>query len=182
MPKVLPPKDHSKIYNPAQAGGHSLRSWGERLKYPKDDFTDYDGGLCEEMITYCKRDVELTTKVYKKLLAALANERFSQDVIDLEHRVTAELELQRQNGFKIDLPKANELYSRLTHRMREIEVQMQTEFPPIVTERNETGRSLPVASPPTRVPATSRMRTFPRKSHRTAMSPTLGTPASSPVR
>jgi DNA polymerase I-like protein with 3'-5' exonuclease and polymerase domains len=134
----------SRLYNPAQAGGHSLRSWGERLKYPKDDFTDYDGGLCEEMITYCKRDVELTTKVYKKLLAALAKERFSQDVIDLEHRVTAELELQRQNGFKLNLPKANELYSRLTHRMREIEVQMQTEFPPIVTERysEKTGKRL----------------------------------------
>ena len=121
----------SRLYNPAQAGGHSLRSWGDRLAYPKDDFKDYDGGLCEEMITYCKRDVQLTTKVYKKLLQAMEKDKFTQDVIDLEHRVTAELELQRQNGFKIDLPKANALYCRLSHRMREIEELLQTEFPPI---------------------------------------------------
>ena len=134
----------SRLFNPAQAGGHSLRSWGERLAYPKDDFTDYDGGLCEEMITYCKRDVNLTTKVYKTVSANLKKGKFTQDVIDLEHAVTAELELQRSNGFKIDLPKANGLYSTLTHRMRELEALLQAEFPPIVTERwsEKTGKQL----------------------------------------
>tara|TARA_R110000868_G_scaffold119968_1_gene318299 strand:+ start:58 stop:1740 length:1683 start_codon:yes stop_codon:yes gene_type:complete len=134
----------SRLFNPAQAGGHSLRSWGERLAYPKDDFTDYDGGLCEEMITYCKRDVNLTTKVYKTVSANLKRGKFTQDVIDLEHAVTAELELQRSNGFKIDLPKANGLYSTLTHRMRELEALLQAEFPPIVTERwsEKTGKQL----------------------------------------
>ena len=134
----------SRLFNPAQAGGHSLRSWGERLAYPKDDFTDYDGGLCEEMITYCKRDVNLTTKVYKTVSANLKRGKFTQDVIDLEHAVTAELELQRSNGFKIDLPKANGLYSTLTHRMRELEALLQSEFPPIVTERwsEKTGKQL----------------------------------------
>ena len=134
----------SRLFNPAQAGGHSLRSWGERLAYPKDDFTDYDGGLCEEMITYCKRDVNLTTKVYKTVSANLKRGKFTQDVIDIEHAVTAELELQRSNGFKIDLPKANGLYSTLTHRMRELEALLQAEFPPIVTERwsEKTGKQL----------------------------------------
>ena len=134
----------SRLFNPAQAGGHSLRSWGERLAYPKDDFTDYDGGLCEEMITYCKRDVNLTTKVYKTVTADLKKAKFTQDVIDLEHAVTAELELQRSNGFKINLPMANELYSRLTYRMRKVEEQLQAEFPPIVTERwsEKTGKQL----------------------------------------
>lgn len=134
----------SRLFNPSQAGGHSLRSWGERLAYPKDDFTDYDGGLCDEMITYCKRDVNLTTKVYKTVSADLKKGHFTQDVIDLEHAVTAELELQRSNGFKIDLPKANNLYSTLTHRMRKVEEQLQAEFPPIVTERwsEKTGKQL----------------------------------------
>jgi len=134
----------SRLFNPAQAGGHSLRSWGERLAYPKDDFTDYDGGLCEEMITYCKRDVNLTTKVYKTVTADLKKAKFTQDVIDLEHAVTAELELQRSNGFKINLPMANELYSRLTYRMRKVEEQLQAEFSPIVTERwsEKTGKQL----------------------------------------
>lgn len=134
----------SRLYSPAQQGGHSLRSWGERLAYAKDDFTDYDGGLCEEMITYCKRDVNLTTKVWRKLTDLLSKEGFTQDVIDLEHRVTTELELQKQNGFKIDLPKANELYSRLSFRMRQLEEQLQEKFPPIVTERfsEKTGKQL----------------------------------------
>jgi len=134
----------SRLYNPSVQGGHSLRSWGQRLSYPKDDFTDYDGGLCEEMITYCKRDVNLTTKVYKKLLADLKNDKFSNDCIELEHRVTEELEIQTENGFKIDLNKANDLYSSLNFRMREIEAQLQTEFKPIVTKRysDKTGKRL----------------------------------------
>ena len=63
------------------------------------------------------------TKVYKKLLADLKNDKFSNDCIELEHRVTEELEIQTENGFKIDLNKANDLYSSLNFRMREIEAQ-----------------------------------------------------------
>lgn len=134
----------SRLYNPSLEGGHSLRAWGDRLNWPKGDFTDYDGGFCEEMALYCQRDVELTTKVYYEVKKLLEEDGFSQDSVDLEHAVTTELALQERNGFKIDLAHANQLYSTLTHRMRQIEDELQAKFPPIVTERwsEKTGKQL----------------------------------------
>jgi DNA polymerase-1 len=32
----------SRLYNPSISGGHSLSAWGQRLGYPKGDFTDYN--------------------------------------------------------------------------------------------------------------------------------------------
>jgi DNA polymerase I-like protein with 3'-5' exonuclease and polymerase domains len=134
----------SRLYNPSLEGGHSLRAWGDRLNWPKGDFTDYDGGYCEEMALYCQRDVELTTKVYYEVKKLLEEDGFSQDSVDLEHAVTTELALQERNGFKLDLAHANQLYSTLTHRMRQIEDELQAKFPPIVTERwsEKTGKQL----------------------------------------
>jgi hypothetical protein len=50
----------SRLLNPQLEGGHSLRAWGERIGEYKDDFTDFDGGLSDEMVTYCKQDVTVT--------------------------------------------------------------------------------------------------------------------------
>jgi DNA polymerase III alpha subunit (gram-positive type) len=40
----------SRLYNPSLEDGHSLAAWGQRLGFPKGDFTDFDGGLTDEMI------------------------------------------------------------------------------------------------------------------------------------
>ena len=78
----------SRLYNPSQEGGHSLRNWGTILGGTgKLDFTDYDGGLTEEMIEYCIVDVELTERVHKWLELKLRKEGFSKECIDLEPNV-----------------------------------------------------------------------------------------------
>ena len=78
----------SRLFNPSQEGGHSLRNWGTILGGTgKLDFTDYDGGLTDEMIEYCIADVELTEQVHKWLVLQLRKEGFSEKSIDLEHRV-----------------------------------------------------------------------------------------------
>ena len=66
----------SRLYSPSIDGGHSLDSWGKRLGDHKIDFSDYDGGLSDEMIEYCKQDVKLTTTVYKYLINLLNTEGF----------------------------------------------------------------------------------------------------------
>lgn len=134
----------SRLYNPSLVGGHSLRSWGDRLNWPKGDFTDYDGGYCAEMADYCERDCRLTTKVWKELLTRMEEEGFTGDCVDLEHRVARELAKQEENGFKLDIDFANRLYSKVTARMRELEATLQALFPPIVTERwsEKTGKQL----------------------------------------
>jgi hypothetical protein len=53
----------SRLLNPILENGHSLRSWGKRLGNYKDDFKDFDGGLTEEMVSYCKQDVSVTEDI-----------------------------------------------------------------------------------------------------------------------
>ena len=134
----------SRLYNPSLMGGHSLRSWGDRLKWPKGDFTDYNGGMCQEMADYCEKDCRLTTKVWKELQKRMDAEGFTGECVALEHRVAEELALQEANGFKLDIDFANRLYSKVTARMRELEATLQALFPPIVTERwsEKTGKQL----------------------------------------
>ena len=135
----------SRLYNPSQDGGHSLRNWGTILGGTgKLDFTDYDGGLCDEMIEYCIADVELTEQVHKWLELQLRNENFSQQSIDLEHSVGWAVTEQEQNGFKLDTEYADKLMMDLMFEMNNIEAELQSIFPPIVEERisEKTGKRL----------------------------------------
>lgn len=135
----------SRLYNPSQEGGHSLRNWGAILGGTgKLDFTDYDGGLSEEMIEYCIADVELTEQVHKWLEMQLDKEGFSQQSIDLEHRVGWITTEQERNGFKLDVPYAEQLMMDLMFEMNNIEAELQSIFPPIVEERwsEKTGKQL----------------------------------------
>lgn len=135
----------SRLYNPSQEGGHSLRNWGAILGGTgKLDFTDYDGGLTDEMIEYCIADVELTERVHQWLALQLRKEGFSQQSIDLEHRVGWAVTEQESNGFKLDVPFAEKLMMDLMFEMNNIEAELQSIFPPIVEERisEKTGKRL----------------------------------------
>ena len=135
----------SRLYNPSQEGGHSLRNWGTILGGTgKLDFTDYDGGLTDEMIEYCIADVELTERVHQWLELQLDKEGFSQQAIDLEHRVGWIVTKQERNGFKLDVPFAEKLMMDLMFEMNNIEAELQSIFPPIVEERwsEKTGKRL----------------------------------------
>lgn len=135
----------SRLYNPSQEGGHSLRNWGTILGGTgKLDFTDYDGGLSDEMIEYCIADVELTEQVHKWLELQLHNEGFSQQSINLEHRVGWLVTEQERNGFKLDRATAEQLMMDLMFEMNNIESELQAIFPPIIEERwsEKTGKQL----------------------------------------
>lgn len=134
----------SRLWNPRLSGGHSLGAWGERLGYSKIDFTDYDGGISEEMITYCKRDVSLTVKLEEYLTTALSKDGFSDESIQLEHDVAVITSEQERNGFKLDIGRANELLTNLMERMNVLEREVQEVFPPLVEERvsEKTGKKL----------------------------------------
>ena len=135
----------SRLYNPSQDGGHSLRNWGTILGGTgKLDFTDYDGGLTDEMIEYCIADVKLTERVHQWLERQLFKEGFSEKCIDLEHRVGWIVTEQERNGFKLDIPFAEKLMMDLMFEMNNIEAELQEIFPPIVEERwsEKTGKRL----------------------------------------
>ena len=131
----------SRLWNPQLEGGHSLRMWGQRLGDFKDEFTDFDGGLTQEMIKYCRQDVHVTMLLYEKLAKELQDYGYS---IDLEHRVAHIMKKQEDNGFKLDEKEAIFLLATLKDRMSAISDQMQDVFPPIVEERysEKTGKRL----------------------------------------
>ena len=64
----------SQLYNPERENGHSLDSWGKRFGFNKLEFNNFTQ-FSQEMLTYCRRDVELTHKVYNHL--KLEGKRFS---------------------------------------------------------------------------------------------------------
>jgi DNA polymerase-1 len=96
----------SRLYNPQLEGGHSLDSWGQRLKFPKGDFHDWSK-LTPEMVVYCQQDVRVTEKLYRTLADKLAP--FGDESIELEHRVQSAIVRQIKNGWLLDQRKAFEL-------------------------------------------------------------------------
>ena len=136
----------SRLLNPVQDGGHSLKNWGKLLRNNKIDFEveDFDNGLTEEMREYCIQDVALTRDLYKYLMEELGKWKNSEQSILLEHAVAVECIKQEHNGFKLDVPKAQVLRASFADRMGVLEDTVQAEFPPIVEERwsEKTGKRL----------------------------------------
>ncbi len=133
----------SRLYNPNIDGGHSLAAWGRRLGgEEKIDFTDFDGGLTDEMIDYCIRDTELLRNLYQYLEKCM--KLFSRESIDLEHAIAIETHKQEKHGFLLNVSEAVSLLATMKFRMSEIEDILQQKFPPIVTERwsEKTGKRL----------------------------------------
>ena len=131
----------SRLYDPSRQGGHSLRSWGESLGFPKGDHTDWSK-LSQEMIDYCIRDVEVTEAVHKSLTRDMSG--FDPESIELEHKVQYIVQQQERNGWVLDQQLAHELLATFKERMNEIEEDLQAKFPPIVHERysEKTGKRL----------------------------------------
>lgn len=131
----------SRLWNPQLEGGHSLRAWGKRLGDFKGDFTDFDGGLTDDMVEYCCQDVYVTSLLYDKLTKELQDYGVS---LDLEHRIAYIMKRQEDNGFKLNLQEAITLLAQLKDRMSFITDHLQNIFPPIVEERwsEKTGKKL----------------------------------------
>ena len=121
----------SQISRPDRDGGHSLGSWGARLKFPKGDFNDWSG-YSAEMLTYCKQDVAVTVRLYNHLRHELKG--FSMECITLEHDVKRITCKQERDGFFIDQKYAMTLVGKLERRLNEIREQLRIVFPPIRIE------------------------------------------------
>ena len=131
----------SRLFDPSRQGGHSLRSWGETLGFPKGDHDDWSR-LSQEMIDYCIQDVAVTEAVHKSLTRDMSG--FDPESIKLEHKVQYIVQQQERNGWVLDQQLARELLATFKERMNEIEEELQQKFPPIVHERwsEKTGKRL----------------------------------------
>lgn len=141
----------SRLLDPSREQGHSLEAWGNTLGVQKIDYKavwqwlmdrrqEYDGECFDQphhplMEHYCIRDVEVCAKLYHKLSNELHEKQFSQDSIDLEHKVAAIIAEQERNGFKLDTVYATCLLTDIKGKMAGIYEQMQDRWPPVITPR-----------------------------------------------
>jgi len=136
----------ARLLDPTPVGGHSLKEWGRRIGIAKMDFDveDFDAGYTDEMGEYCKRDVEVTTKLYHYLKDRLKRAGFSDLSIQVEHEVSEITAHQVRNGFKLDVDLASKWQAEMATRIDEITLELQERFPPIVTIRisDKTGKRL----------------------------------------
>ena len=128
--KVIDTLVLSRLFDPAREGGHSLKSFGERLKFGKLDFKDFSE-YSDEMLEYCIRDVELTERVLGYLIKY--NPDFSREAIRLEHDIARIITQQENNGFLFDITKADLLLGKLREKINEIEQRVRERFIPLPT-------------------------------------------------
>lgn len=92
---------------------HSLASWGERLKFNKGDYNNFDY-YEPEMGEYCKRDVELNYKVYKHLKQHVDT---SAEYVKLEHDVQGIQNRIEEYGVGFDYDSAVRLIQEIDGKM-----------------------------------------------------------------
>ena len=123
----------SRLFKPTREGGHGLESWGYRLKFNKGEYgTNQDAwdAYCPEMLEYCKRDVELNTKVYQQL--RVESRGFTPTAVKLEHSVAKIIDDQRRNGFELDMRKAMLLVAMFQEKLDATEAEVHETFRPKV--------------------------------------------------
>ena len=123
----------SRLFKPTREGGHGLESWGYRLKFNKGEYganQDAWDAYCPEMLEYCKRDVELNTKVYQQL--RVESRGFTPTAVKLEHSVAKIIDNQRRNGFELDMRKAMLLVAMFQEKLDATEAEVHETFRPKV--------------------------------------------------
>ena len=132
----------SRLSSPSREGGHSLANLAKLVNRTKKEYEDFEGGLTDKMIEYCQEDVTICGELYLYLTQELRG--FSEQSIELEHKVQAVITKQEKHGFKLDTVKAQCLLGQWKRRLSDIEEELQTIFPPIVTQRfsEKTGKQL----------------------------------------
>lgn len=118
----------SYLYDPALPGGHSMAAWGERLKDPKGEFSDWSG-YSPEMARYCEQDVRLGKKVAKALWQRMIRMGFSEMSCEIEHEIRDVIDEQERNGWYFDIPGGQALYAQLRSEQAALEGPIRELFP-----------------------------------------------------
>jgi len=116
----------SQLDEPRRDGGHSLANWGEIMGFEKDEHKDWSK-FSQEMLEYCKRDVEVTTKLYKLML----QKGLSEDALQLEYTTKKHCSLQEKTGWKFDQRGAMDILRQVNEDLRKAEEEVHKRFVPL---------------------------------------------------
>jgi len=129
--KVFDTLLYSMVYNPSLVGGHSLESWGRRVKLPKTDFHEYSV-YTPAMRDYCMQDTRICCATYKALRKKMLEYGQSERGLELEHRSWFLLSKQFKNGFGFDKQEADKLYIELKNIEKELQDEIYRTWPPVL--------------------------------------------------
>ena len=150
----------SRLLDPSLENGHGLEAWGNRLGFQKIHYAKvwswlmdrpeeysgecFDYPLLPLLDSYCVRDVEVTAKLYLKLVNDFNEKQFSVESLELEHSVAAIIAQQERNGFKLDRIYTTVLLADIKSKVAGIYERMQQRWPPVTVERvsDKTGKRL----------------------------------------
>ena len=123
----------SQLDEPRREGGHSLANWGEILGFEKGEHDDWSK-FSDEMLEYCKKDVEITTKVYRLML----QKGLSKDALQLEYATKEHCSLQERNGWKFDQRGAMDVLQQINEDLRKVEEEVHKKFVPLPVWKSKT--------------------------------------------
>lgn len=150
----------SRLLDPSRSDGHSLEAWGKTLGSHKADYLgiwkwlmqpeeyvkgmEWDKPHMPLLIEYCKQDVHVTHSLYTWLMYQKEEKGFSDESVELEHKVAAIIAQQIKNGFKLDVQYTTSLLADIKREMDGVYEQLQQRWPPYIRERysEKTGKQL----------------------------------------
>jgi DNA polymerase I-like protein with 3'-5' exonuclease and polymerase domains len=152
----------SRLLEPSKPEGHSLEAWGEALGTKKIDYRavwrwltyrvnaecykgeEFDYPHIDLLEHYCIRDVDVTVKLYHHLIKLTEDKGFSNESVELEHKVASIVAEQTRNGFKLDKVYATCLVVDLKGKLESILEKSSSLYPEYTVERysEKTGKKL----------------------------------------
>jgi hypothetical protein len=116
----------STLYNPDRLG-HSLGFFGEMLRFPKGDHSDWSC-FSQEMLDYCIRDVDLVEAVDHFLQQEGGDWDWSE-AIKLEYNVWHIQTKQELHGVLFDAPKAEDMLFAIDTEIHNLETDIRSQVP-----------------------------------------------------
>ena len=123
----------SQLDEPRREGGHSLANWGEIMGFEKGAYEDWSK-FSDEMLEYCKRDAEVTAKLYRLML----QKGLSKDALQLEYATKKHCSLQERNGWKFDQRGAMDVLQQINEDLRKVEEEVHKKFVPLPVWKSKT--------------------------------------------
>jgi DNA polymerase I len=128
----------SKDFPSNLIGSHSLKAWGYRLGKYKGEYTDFSQ-YAPAMLDYCVQDVHVTKELYDKII----NKGFSEEALDLEHKLHTMLITQEKRGFPFDEKGAMELFAVISHKREELYTKLVETFEPTIVQLKTKQKVIP---------------------------------------
>lgn len=122
----------SMVFSPSLDGGHGLGDWGNRLKHPKGNWSDFSK-WSQEQEDYCLNDAILCMKTYMALLHRCIKVGMTDEGIEIEHRSWHLIQQQKKNGFAFNYPEAMILYAKIKGLIDDIAGQIHAIWPAQLT-------------------------------------------------